>query len=204
MSPFSPALEAVKYSWMNFGEFFYPHAELRGNSNKKPGIEAAWEDYTFDGIISVPYEALDSLEVSPDFRPWPVKPMEGGGVAGVLAVHYQTNCLNLIRKFIHRDTYDYTAEREFDPVITPPEKLRAQVHQCFEVLRQELVCHVDTSLYLLWPDPMQLSVYNEDNAERHKCRSYDGIKTWAEQHKLQGLHNATSYFKNLYYPLMVD
>lgn len=166
-----------------------------------------------------------------------MKPTLGGGVAAVLGIHYQTNCLvcnppplinqekailsstwrhehetdvsnplsqNLIRKYIHRDTHDYSLEREFDPARTPPEKLRAQVHQCFEVLRQELTCHIDTSVYLGWPDPIQVSAFNEDNAVRHKCRSHEAIKAWAEDHRVLPLHNATTTFENLYYPMLVE
>ena len=46
-----------------------------------------------DGVISVPYDKITGLTKSPEGGWWPVTPIEGGGVAAVLSVHYQTNCI---------------------------------------------------------------------------------------------------------------
>ena len=99
-----------------------------------------------------------------------------------------------MRKYIHRHTYDYTDDELFDPNLTSPTDLGRQVRQCIEALRQELVCHVDQSLYLVWKDPTQLAGWNEDNSVRHKCRSYDRIKKWAELNRVHTLHDSKVYF----------
>lgn len=45
--PYSPVLEAVRYSWINYADWFYPHSPLRGDPTKKPEIEDAWKEYIF-------------------------------------------------------------------------------------------------------------------------------------------------------------
>ena len=45
MYTYSPALEAIRSSWKNFADFFYPPSILRGPST--PEREAAWDEYTY-------------------------------------------------------------------------------------------------------------------------------------------------------------
>ncbi|KAI0481339.1 hypothetical protein GGR56DRAFT_672357 [Xylariaceae sp. FL0804] len=198
--PYSPALPQVKYEMINYADWYYPFSPFRGDPSRKPEVEQVWSGYTFDGVVSVPYEKLSQFGLPPSFEPWPLGPIEGGGVAAVPSVFYHTNCLNLLRKYVHRETYDYTYEAIFDPSRTDPSKLRAQVHQCVEVIRQELVCHMDLSVYLLWPDPKQRVPFNEDNAVQHRCRNYEDLHEWAEANRVRDLHNATMVFDNLYFP----
>ncbi|KAH8898709.1 hypothetical protein GQ53DRAFT_816940 [Thozetella sp. PMI_491] len=196
--PYSPALDAVRYSSINYGDWWYPHSPYRGFT---PAVEEKWAEYVEDGVISVPLHELPGLNVPPNFKPWPVTPAEGGGVAAVPSIFYHTNCLNLIRKWVFRDVHDYTSDDIiFDTSETPRAALRAQIHQCFETLRQELVCQADVSLHLFWPDPMQITSYNPDNAVQHRCRNYHGLKDWVDKHQIEPLHNATGRYSDLYFP----
>ena len=43
MFPYSPALDAVQYSWVNFADFYYPASVLRGPPT--PEREKLWDDY---------------------------------------------------------------------------------------------------------------------------------------------------------------
>jgi hypothetical protein len=107
--PWSPALEAVRYTWINYADWYYPTSRFRGDPSSKPEVEDHWNDYTYsksflnsvaqktkeetDGVISVPYDKLLQFDIPSDFEHWPLSPMEGGGVAAVPSVFYHTNCL---------------------------------------------------------------------------------------------------------------
>lgn len=61
---------------------------------------------------------------------------------------------------------------------------------------------MELALYLLWPDPAQLTEFNEDNSVQHKCRDYQALHDWAEKNRVRQLHNGTGAFKDVYFPLV--
>ncbi|KAL7939309.1 hypothetical protein V8C35DRAFT_275152 [Trichoderma chlorosporum] len=94
MSPPSPALEAVRYEWTTFSQFFEPDVYSGYPSSAS---EAAWAKLWDFGAFSVPLESLGGLNKSStmgDFRL--VDEDRGGGVGGLLEGAHQIHCLGLI------------------------------------------------------------------------------------------------------------
>jgi hypothetical protein len=101
---FERAAEAVKYNWVNFGDYFYPSSVYRHAS---PERDPAWEalmsrkssiyqldlkaaNFITDDVISISESELSALH-QPNHRRW--KQLADGTFAAVLGIHHQMNCL---------------------------------------------------------------------------------------------------------------
>jgi hypothetical protein len=55
---------------------------------------------------------------------------------------------------------------------------------CLDIIRQQLMCTVDTGvLGQVWWNPTRPQAYVDFNT-RHKCKNFDTIRQWAEDHQL--------------------
>lgn len=59
--------------------------------------------------------------------------------------------------------------------------LRSQVNQCIEVLRRQLVCNFDATLYLIANTNHSLKGTVPVTGNDHICRNYPKILRWAQQ-----------------------
>lgn len=59
--------------------------------------------------------------------------------------------------------------------------LRSQVNQCIEVLRRELVCNFDATLYLIANANHSSKGTVPVTGNDHICRNYPKILHWAQQ-----------------------
>jgi len=60
--------------------------------------------------------------------------------------------------------------------------LHAAAH-CLDILRQQLMCTVDIGvLGQVWWDKEQPKAYPDFNT-RHKCRDFEAVRQWAEEHQ---------------------
>ncbi|KAF2098243.1 hypothetical protein NA57DRAFT_77035 [Rhizodiscina lignyota] len=179
---YSPASDHVHYQWTNFKKFYYPPSELVGPPT--PEREQLWDEYVPNSIVSVPYDRISELGHVNNENWWAVAPEAGGGVAAVLAVDYQLNCLSLLHRYLYKSAYKHM----FNHSQVSEHRLKAQKNLCLEVLRQELTCYADPTLYLNWRNPKSQKNAAADLGSWHKCRDYDAIRDWAWSHRIYNLH----------------
>ncbi|KAH8807266.1 hypothetical protein F5884DRAFT_880149 [Xylogone sp. PMI_703] len=157
------AAEAIRYEWVNFGDYWYPTSVYRHAS---PERDPAWERLMSHDVISISESELSTLHQSSEIE-W--KQFTDGERAAILGVFHQMNCLNLLRRYAHLELEDN------DRTL-----LREDTDQCIELLRHHLMCTGDVTPFL------ELSVdtfagSKPDLRTMHKCRNYDELKDWVKQ-----------------------
>lgn len=101
-----------------------------------------------------------------------------GHVLVELDVFHNLDCLNSIRKYLHRTYYNESTSKAMAHL--------RQVDTCIDSIRQSLMCHGDIAIgtyvwkkdhLLPWPD------FNI----MHECRKWDNIQAWAVEHQAPDL-----------------
>ncbi|TDZ21043.1 Cyclochlorotine biosynthesis protein O [Colletotrichum orbiculare MAFF 240422] len=157
LSPYSPAIDAVEYEWVTPGAILLHELEL----------------------INVPVEKLPALNKS-TAGPWRHLTREqGGGVAGFIEVFHQLHCLNLVRQFTYRDSYNYSMEVPFGDTAA---MLRLHVDHCIETIRLNLMCAGDVTPFLVTLDPQNKLGESPDFETLHRCRRFDKLAEWSKSH----------------------
>lgn len=62
---------------------------------------------------------------------------------------------------------------------------RMHVDHCIEALRISLMCHADTTPYLVINDPTAPHGLRADFSPHHKCRKFEPIRQWVEANQLE-------------------
>ncbi|CAN9343053.1 unnamed protein product [Alternaria alternata] len=178
---FSPAKHVVEYSQTKF-ELANPL-----NSSKYVGItddvENAWMDIAYlpDQMVSMEdfpklQKPVDALQV--------VDPKTGEtGYRVGLEVFHQLHCLNLLRM----STYpDYYPKLWWSDTNDKPEKVRAHLDHCIEILRMNLMCLSDVNVFTFHPQEGKKG-YWPDYESNHVCRNFEKIKDWANDNAMPDL-----------------
>ncbi|KAF1832046.1 hypothetical protein BDW02DRAFT_632368 [Decorospora gaudefroyi] len=175
---FSPAMHIVEYEHTTFS---LPHPL---NSSKYVGItddvENAWMDIAYlpDQMVSKTdfpklHKPADALQVTDP------RTGETGYRVG-LEVFHQLHCLNLLRMATYPEHY---TKLWWSDTNDKPEKVRAHLDHCIEILRMNLMCLSDVNVFTFheregrkgyWPD------YESD----HVCRNFEKIKGWANENAM--------------------
>lgn len=61
---------------------------------------------------------------------------------------------------------------------------RMHVDHCIEALRISLMCHADTTPFLIIMDPTAPGGARADFSPHHKCRKFEPIRQWTEDNQL--------------------
>jgi hypothetical protein len=92
-----------------------------------------------------------------------------------LEVFHQLHCLNLLRM----STYpDYYPKLWWSDTNDKPEKVRAHLDHCIEILRMNLMCLSDVNVFTFHKQPGKEG-YWPDYESEHVCRNFEKIKDWA-------------------------
>ena len=92
-----------------------------------------------------------------------------------LEVFHQLHCLNLLRM----STYpDYYPKLWWSDTNDKPEKVRAHLDHCIEILRMNLMCLSDVNVFTFHKQPGKEG-YWPDYESHHVCRNFEKIKDWA-------------------------
>ncbi|TVY38938.1 Cyclochlorotine biosynthesis protein [Lachnellula subtilissima] len=188
LSVWSPLMEAegvVEYKETDFENDFAHQTKYRGPPTQE--LEDAWSDLWFYPGIRIPEEKMALLNRSGTERHFrPVEPELGGGYHALVEVFHQLHCLNLIRQFTWRDYYP-----KHPDIILMPSDLqdsevgtRMHVDHCIEALRISLMCHGDTTPYLIELDPTQTNGLKADFSPHHKCRDFGNLVKYVQEHAL--------------------
>ncbi|RFU31225.1 hypothetical protein B7463_g5111, partial [Scytalidium lignicola] len=150
----------------------YMHA-LRGPPS--PAVDAAWERITDVALFPITEIQLKQIGKTSDAARYP--PEHGHGYVASLEVFHQLHCLNLLRKHSYLDYY-----KEEDVFKQPAEDARDHLDHCIEILRTNLMCTADVTI-LTYNWVRGLEHPTPDFNTRHKCREFQAISDWADNHR---------------------
>ncbi|KAI1074525.1 hypothetical protein F5B20DRAFT_432849 [Whalleya microplaca] len=199
---YSPLLEpdsnAIEYEVVVFGGALEYESVYKGTPNEK--LDDAWTWITHMNNSGVDGEVVDRIGKS---RIAVKYAEEQGGMYDVgVEVFHQLHCLvslysapmspylglgevhrngqNLIRKYTYRTYYDLPENKPTEFTDSEP-VLRSHVDHCIDMLRQVLMCQADVGIVTYnwvegWADAYP------DFSTQHKCRKFDRIVAWADQH----------------------
>ncbi|KAF8539136.1 hypothetical protein BDD12DRAFT_839327 [Trichophaea hybrida] len=176
--PFTLLADAITYETRQLNGSFDYTSDFKGAPNAN--LDKAWESITNGQIIRIQegdFEMLNKTAAS--------------------AVFHQLHCLvsnanphfvrsepynpqDMIRKFTYREYY-----QDRDPMFHKSNQQELVHHKdhCVDILRQFLMCTGDVGLITYHKlegrkDPMP------DFSTMHKCRKFDNIVNWVEEHRV--------------------
>lgn len=81
------------------------------------------------------------------------------------------------------------------PFFPDLQSLTCPLAHCLDIIRQQLMCIVDIGvLGRVWYNPSSPTPFPDFNTE-HKCRNYEAVRKWAEQHQVVGGGEPEDYLR---------
>ncbi|KAF7505676.1 hypothetical protein GJ744_000525 [Endocarpon pusillum] len=147
-----------------------------------PDVDAAWASLGVDyrSVMIPADEAAKSGLLADQVK---IADKYGGGFPANVEGLHQLHCLNLLRKSLYYnfDHYHALGEGAFS---NSDHILRHHVSHCLDIIRQQLMCTIDTGvLGQVWWNRNWPEAYVDFNTQ-HKCKNFDAIRQWAEDHQL--------------------
>ncbi|PKK46863.1 hypothetical protein CI102_8384, partial [Trichoderma harzianum] len=172
VSSWSPAWDAVEYTWQTFQNGFSQKSIYRGVPTLE--LEEAWNASLQHNPIVIPTTQLTGLH---DAETQLVQPEKGNGALAYLEVFRNLGCLNLLRQHTYREEYDYSYLDAFQGTEA---QIMARVDGCVQRLREVLMCLGDTTPYLIMLTPEKAQKESPDFNTLHNCRNFDKILEWTK------------------------
>ncbi|KAJ5684647.1 uncharacterized protein N7477_000992 [Penicillium maclennaniae] len=147
-----------------------------------PEVDAAWDalGVNYRSIRVSPEEAAESDFSSDQVK---INPSYGGGFPADVEGLRHLQCLNLLRQSLYFN-YDYYHSEGKGVFANNDFIARHQIAQCVDVLRQQLMCTVDTGVVgQVWIYPENPEPFVNFNT-RQRCKNFDEIREWAEKRQL--------------------
>ncbi|KAJ5137880.1 hypothetical protein N7526_004113 [Penicillium atrosanguineum] len=147
-----------------------------------PEVDSAWDALGVNyRSIRVPPEEAAGSDLSSDQVQ--INPRYGGGFPANVEGLQHLQCLNLLRQSLYFN-YDYYHSKGEGAFANNDFIAQHQIAQCVDVLRQQLMCTVDTGVVgQVWIYPENPKPFVNFNT-RQRCKNFDEIREWAEQHQL--------------------
>ncbi|KAJ5243162.1 uncharacterized protein N7469_001489 [Penicillium citrinum] len=182
VSRYSPLVDeiSVKYHPKSFNGAFLKENIFRQDAS--PDVDAAWDSLGVNfRDVRVPETdagksglALDQVKIKDKY---------GGGYPAKVEGFQHLHCLNVLRQGLYYN-YDYYHSQGHGVFSTNDYIARRQVSYCLDVLRQQLMCTVDTGVVgQVWMYPENPEPQADLNT-RHKCKNFNDIRKWAEDNQL--------------------
>jgi hypothetical protein len=186
----------ITYSTVNYNGSFFHQTVYRGDAS--PEVDEAWEALGVDyRAMAIPADEAIKSGIAKDQVH--IKEKYGGAYpANVEGLHH-LHCLNLLRQSLPWNI-DYYKEKAEGPFSNPEHILKVHICKfpfvclmfpnltliahCVDILRQQLMCTVDTGLLgQVWWNPEKPAAFVDFNTQ-HKCKNYEAIRKWAEERQL--------------------
>ncbi|KAJ5885559.1 hypothetical protein N7495_010069 [Penicillium taxi] len=183
-SNYSPLLEStagvIEYETVIFQGALEYESVYKGTPNK--ALDEAWLYIKHMGSTQIDAEILPRINKSDISVKFPAE--YGGKYMSGIEVFHQLHCLDLIRKYTYRDYYDLPENRP-EEFTDSESTLRKHVDHCIDILRQNLMCTGDVGIVTHnWVE--EYGIY-PDFSTQHKCRKFEKIVSWAEEHAAPSL-----------------
>ncbi|KAF8244399.1 hypothetical protein K440DRAFT_558936, partial [Wilcoxina mikolae CBS 423.85] len=170
---------AITYETRQLNGSFDYTSDFKGAPNAN--LDKAWTSITNGQIIRIQegdFAMLNKTAASAV----QLSKTQGGGYMASVEVFHQLHCLDIIRKFTYREYY-----QDRDPMFHKSNQEELVHHKvidhCVDILRQFLMCTGDVGLITYHKlegrkNPMP------DFSTMHKCRKFDDIVNWVEEHRV--------------------
>ncbi|KAF4624246.1 hypothetical protein G7Y89_g13926 [Cudoniella acicularis] len=174
VNTYSPLLDSIEYEDVEFENFFDHKTVYRGPPTNE--LEAEWKDLWFYDGVTIPAEKLPSINRTASAEKY--RTTDGGkSYHALIEVFHQLHCLNIIRQYTWKDYYLRHPDRVETPRVFKESEVGARMHadHCIEALRIALMCHGDTTPYLIIEDPEAPLGFLADFSPHHKCVKFDSL-----------------------------
>ncbi|KAI5300698.1 hypothetical protein KEM55_005720, partial [Ascosphaera atra] len=178
----SPAQVAERWERVRFDgslntrNKYFVSKEEEGDEKAWRRADAAWSQLYDNDPITVSTAELQNVnETSVEV------PSRPGEHLVKLAVFHQLHCLDMVRKWVHRERYIMDSSRSSISVIH-------HVDHCIDILRQAITCHADTTLITFAFDWTHQEPVKPNFNVVHACKNFDELRRWnkARQVNLMG------------------
>ncbi|KAJ5898338.1 hypothetical protein N7504_008626 [Penicillium tannophilum] len=181
-SQYSPIMKKVgiTYNLNGFNGSLLKENIFRQDAS--PDVDAAWEalGVNYRGI-RVPEKDAEQSGLTADQVQ--INPKYGGGYPANVAGLHHLHCLNVVRQSLYYN-YDYYHSKEEGIFGNNDYIVRHQVSYCLDIIRQQLMCTVDTGvLGQVWVCPDNPEPHLDFNTH-HRCKNFDQIRRWAEVNQM--------------------
>ncbi|CAK5276540.1 unnamed protein product [Mycena citricolor] len=171
---YSPALSAVENEVRVYRVGFPGDLSAVFQEPSSPKLDEAWMDLYNFGISWITKE--EAAQLPNKTHPIPGDP--DGHYIAELNVFHNLHCLNKIRMALDPDYYPDWRISTTGNWIESQRNATEHVGHCLDWIRQDLMCHADTSVIVWqWKDWANSSLVRGDVA--HTCRKFNKIQDWA-------------------------
>ncbi|KAF5870975.1 uncharacterized protein Bfra_009529 [Botrytis fragariae] len=175
----SPALETFTdddYEWIRWNTTLNTFGEFTGNYTEEKA--QAWLDITATPVITV--SEADMISAGASLDSVRVPESAGGGYLAQLEGFHDLHCLRVLWYDHHSEEIPETKKSKLEN----SRHYEAHYEHCIDLLRQNLMCHFDTSFATFnWlvdiDEPFPFF------ANPKKCRKMDKILEWTHEHKFR-------------------
>ncbi|OAX84481.1 hypothetical protein ACJ72_01152 [Emergomyces africanus] len=105
---------------------------------------------------------------------------QGGGFFANVEVFHHLHCLNLLRQATYFN-FEYYSKKGDGPFQNSDDVLKTHIGHCIDILRQQIMCTADVGVFGQWW-VKGVGPFVDFNTV-HKCRNFEEIRKWAEQHQ---------------------
>ncbi|EME81790.1 uncharacterized protein MYCFIDRAFT_215482 [Pseudocercospora fijiensis CIRAD86] len=186
LSPYSPYIDTNVLQYTTFTEENHLMQPSPYRGQPTPDIEMAWKELWRLPRIQFPESKLSALNKTNVDLYTHAAPQYGGGVLAILNVFHELHCLNMIRQYTYRDSYDYSDVTAFR---APEEIVRGHIDHCIETLRKQLMCTSDVTPMIFIKDASRPTGMKPDFNLQRKCRNYHQIQQWALRNRAEPEEN---------------
>ncbi|KAI1263900.1 hypothetical protein F5Y18DRAFT_428783 [Xylariaceae sp. FL1019] len=183
LSLWSPVLDAVEYSSLDFDNEFAHKTKYRGPPTGD--VESAWHELTNKHEVLIAEEKLSALNRSLLTSPASAKASGRSGYRANIEVFHQLHCLNLIRQYTWFQAGKYHDHPPSTLATGSDVAKRMHVDHCIETVRLALMCNADVTPMISVVDFEDPHGYRADFNAHHKCRDFAKIEAWMERNAVQ-------------------
>lgn len=111
-----------------------------------------------------------------------VTPELGGGFPVLFEFEHHLHCLNILRQSSYW-AYEHYKEEGKGIFGHPEQGVRQHVNHCTDILRQQLMCQPDTSVFGQYWIKSTNELFVDFNT-KHTCKNFWELKDWAVSHQV--------------------
>ncbi|TLD09219.1 uncharacterized protein PgNI_06750 [Pyricularia grisea] len=160
----SPTIQTFETVFPRFGALSIYSGGTNGEKEEAWGQLLETKVPKWLSVSDKELKAMGKDSTHSDGYPWHRN--EDGTVEAVTELWHQLHCLDLIRKYINRDNWDYSKNHAWQ---WGPYRLRQHVDHCVENLRVAIQCTGDMTPVLEYENDDQVWL---DFETKHTCRKY--------------------------------
>ncbi|KAI6087042.1 hypothetical protein F4821DRAFT_236909 [Hypoxylon rubiginosum] len=161
LEPYSPASVAIEYEYHSM-----VHNDTRFVGHPGSDWEQATTQLMAGALIRISEDEQRLLDGSSSI------PLKDGGYAAGLGVSHSLHCVKKIKQFLYHEHF-YP-----DSTASIYEDLQSHADHCLDFLRQQVMCHVDYSVYTLYWGEKRQDIPTHRWPAVNKCTNWTKLHAW--------------------------